>query len=35
MNMPYSVANAGPKEVDGVGNCELCHLCAVGNQLTR
>lgn len=23
MNMPYSVAKAGPKTVDGVGNCGL------------
>lgn len=22
MNMPYSLAQAGPKDVDGVGNCK-------------
>ena len=29
MNMPYSVAKAGPKDVDGVGNCK--HFSQVGS----
>jgi hypothetical protein len=35
MNMPYSVARAGPEDVDGVGNCKLKPPDCRFGKLTR
>ena len=34
-NMPYSLAQPGPKDVDGVGNCESQHRAALTSDVIK